>query len=67
MPDLHSRITNINHAVITKDEVDTAINHLKSNKHDDDCVSDHFIRSRPEIRGKLSVFYSCCMLHDYTP
>ncbi len=39
MSDLHSGITSnpdsINHAVITKDEVDKAINHRKSNKHDD--------------------------------
>ncbi len=67
MSDLHSRITSdsgrINHAVITKDEVDKAINHLKNNKHDDDCVSDHFIHSPPDIREKMSIFYSYCMLH----
>ncbi len=59
MSDLHSRITSdsgsINYAIIIKDEVDKAINHLKNNKHNDDCVSDHFIRSPTEIREKLSV------------
>ncbi len=49
MSDLHSRITSdsdrINHTVIANDEVDKAINHLKSNKHNDDCLSDHCINS----------------------
>ncbi len=69
MSDLCRMITSdsgsINHAVITKDKVDKAINHLKSNKHDDDCVSDHFIHSPPEIRKKVSLFYSC-MLYGHT-
>ncbi len=49
MSDLHSEAASgsgiINHAVITKDEVIQAINDLKNIKHNDDCVSDHFIHS----------------------
>ncbi len=47
MSELYSRVASdydsINHAVITKYEVDKAINHLKSIKYNDNCGSDHFI------------------------